>query len=74
MTELAEVRRVGYSRNEGESEIGVGSVSCALRDRHGKPVAGVSVAVPLARMTPDRWEVLAKAVQRTCRAAAQIMP
>jgi IclR family acetate operon transcriptional repressor len=74
MTELAEVRRVGYSRNEGESEIGVGSVSCALRDRQGKPVAGVSVAVPLARMTPDRWEVLAKAVQRTCRAAAQTMP
>jgi IclR family transcriptional regulator, acetate operon repressor len=74
MTELAEVRRVGYSHNEGESEVGVGSVSCAVRDRHDKPVAGISVAVPLARMTPDRWEELAKAVQRTCRAAAQILP
>jgi DNA-binding IclR family transcriptional regulator len=74
MTELAEVRRVGFSRNEGESEIGVGSVSCAVRDRQGKPVAGISVAVPLARMTPDRWEVLAKAVQRTCRVAAQTLP
>jgi DNA-binding IclR family transcriptional regulator len=74
MTELAEVRRVGYSRNEGESEVGVGSVSCAVRDRQGKPVAGISVAVPLARMTPDRWEVLAKAVQRTSRAAARTLP
>ena len=74
MTELAEVRRLGYSHNEGESEVGVGSVSCAVRDRDGKPAAAVSVAVPLARMTPDRWGVLAKSVQRTCRAAAQTLP
>jgi DNA-binding IclR family transcriptional regulator len=74
MTELAEVRRVGYSHNEGESDVGVGSVSCAVRDRHGKPVAGISVAVPLARMTPDRWGGLAAAVQRISRAAAQILP
>jgi DNA-binding IclR family transcriptional regulator len=74
MTELAGVRRLGYSHNEGESEVGVGSVSCAVRDREGKPVAAISVAVPLARMTPDRWEVLAKSVQRTCRAAAQTLP
>jgi DNA-binding IclR family transcriptional regulator len=74
ITELAEVRRLGYSHNEGESEIGVGSVSCAVRDREGRPVAAISVAVPLARMTPDRWELLAKSVQRTCRAAAQTLP
>lgn len=74
MTELTEVRRVGYSHNEGESEIGVGSVSSAVCDRHGKPVAGISIAVPLARMPQDRWEVLAKAVTRTCRAAAQTLP
>jgi len=74
MTELAEVRRVGYSHNEGESEIGVGSVSCAVCDRHGAPVAAISVAIPLARMTPARWDELAQAVQRTCRAAAQTLP
>jgi IclR family transcriptional regulator, acetate operon repressor len=74
MTELGEVRRVGYSHNEGESEVGVGSISCAVRDRHGKPVAGISVAVPLARMMPDRWGELAEAVQRTCRTVAQTLP
>ena len=74
MTELAQVRRAGYARNESESEVGVGSVSATVCDRQGKPVAGVSVAVPLARMTPGRWEELANAVQRTCRAAGQTLP
>ena len=74
LAELAEVRRLGYSRNEGESEVGVGSVSAAVCDRHGKPVASISVSVPLARMNPERWDVLAKAVQDTCRAMAAILP
>jgi DNA-binding IclR family transcriptional regulator len=74
ITELAEIRRVGYAHNENESEIGVGSLSCAVCDHGGKPVASVSVSVPLARMTPERWEVLAKAVQRTARAIGVILP
>lgn len=74
MTELAEVRRSGYAHNEGESEIGVGSVSCAVCDRQGKPVAAISVAVPLARMTPARWGELAESVRRTCQAAARALP
>jgi DNA-binding IclR family transcriptional regulator len=74
MTELAEVRRAGYSHNDGESDVGVGSISCAVCDRHGKPVAAISVAVPLARMTPERWGELATAVQRVSRAAAQTLP
>jgi DNA-binding IclR family transcriptional regulator len=74
MTELGEVRRLGYSHNEGESEVGVGSVSCAVCDHHGKPVAAISVSVPLARMTPERWDILAKAVQRTCRTVASTLP
>jgi IclR family acetate operon transcriptional repressor len=74
MKELAEVRRRGYSHNEGESEIGVGSVSCAVCDRHGRPVASISVSIPLARMSPERWDILAKAVQRTCRAVESTLP
>jgi IclR family transcriptional regulator, acetate operon repressor len=74
MAELAEVRRLGYAHNEGEGEVGVGSVSCAVCDRHGKPVAGISVSVPLSRMNPERWEELTKAVQRTARAIAVTLP
>jgi IclR family transcriptional regulator, acetate operon repressor len=74
MTELAEVRKVGYSHNEGESEVGVGSVSSAVCDSQGRPVASISVSIPLARMNPERWELLAKNVQRTCRAIASTLP
>jgi DNA-binding IclR family transcriptional regulator len=74
LTELAEVRRRGYAHNEGESEVGVGSVSAAVCDHHGKPVASISVSVPLARMNLERWELLAKAVQRTCKAIGSTLP
>ena len=74
LTELADVRRRGYAHNEGECEVGVGSVSAAVRDRHGRPVAGISVSAPLARMDDERRAVLAEAVQHTSRAAAAILP
>jgi DNA-binding IclR family transcriptional regulator len=74
MTELAEVRRLGYAHNEGESEVGVGSVSAAVCDHSGKPVASISISVPLARMTAERWDLLAKAVQRTSRAIGSTLP
>lgn len=74
MTELAEIRQLGYARNAGESEVGVGSVSSAVCDQHGKPVAAISVSVPLPRMNDERWEELARAVQRTARAIAAILP
>src|SRR5262249_29182802 len=57
-----------------ESEVGVGSVSAAVCDRHGRPVAGISVSAPLTRMDDERRAVLAEAVQRTCRAAAATLP
>jgi IclR family transcriptional regulator, acetate operon repressor len=74
MTELEEVRRRGYAKNKGESEVGVGSVSAAVRDHNGRPVASISVSAPLPRLTPQRWTVLADALQRTCRAIASALP
>lgn len=74
LSELAEVRRRGYAQNRGESEVGVGSVSAAVCDHHGRPVASISVSAPLPRMTTERWDVLAEAVQRVCRAVASALP
>lgn len=74
LTELALVRRRGFAHSEGESAVGVGSVSAAVCDRHGRPVAGISVSAPLARMDDERRAILAEAVQRTCRAAAANLP
>jgi DNA-binding IclR family transcriptional regulator len=74
LLELAKVRQRGYAQNEGESEVGVGSVSAAVRDPRGRPIAAISVSVPLPRMTKDRWGVLADAVQRTCDAIGATVP
>lgn len=62
LTELEEVRRQGYARNLGESEVGVGSVSAAARDAAGRPVLAISVSVPLVRISRDGWSTLAAAV------------
>ncbi|HEX5493058.1 MAG TPA: IclR family transcriptional regulator [Mycobacteriales bacterium] len=57
---LDEVRSTGYATNYEESEEGVGSVSVALRDGTGAPVAAVAVAVPTYRLNQNvRREVAA---------------
>lgn len=50
--DLATVRRRGYAVSLNESEVGVASVAAPVRDRTGHVVAAVSLAAPLARMTP----------------------
>ena len=64
MTALLETRRRGYATNEGESELGVGSVSTAVRDRTGKPLVSISVSFPLVRMPKERVTQLGAAVMR----------
>lgn len=68
LAELKEIRRLGYAHNRSESEEGVGSVSAVVHDDRGRPIAGISIAVPLARMPEDRWADLAAAVMRTAGA------
>jgi IclR family acetate operon transcriptional repressor len=48
---LDTVRETGYATNYEESEEGVGSVAIALRDRGGKALGAVAVAVPTSRLT-----------------------
>ncbi len=74
LRELAEVRQQGFARNVGESELGVGSVSAAARDAAGRPVASISVSIPLVRMSDDRWGVLTEAVLRSRAAIESSLP
>lgn len=62
LEELDRVRHSGFARNIGESEVGIGSVSAAVRDEAGRPVVAVSVSVPLARTSDERWDVLVEAM------------
>lgn len=74
LTELAEVRRLGFARSTNESELGVGSVSAAVRDRTGAPLASITVSVPLVRMSEQRWPELAEAVLGARRQAEELIP
>jgi IclR family acetate operon transcriptional repressor len=74
MTELNAVRRAGFARNDGESEVGVGSVSAALSRRDGRPLVSVSVSVPLVRMPEHRWHELVESLLKTKASAEVALP
>ena len=65
--QLKEIRRLGYARNDGESELGVVSVSAPIRDRTRTVVAAISVA---GQQSPLRSEMLG--LSRSVREAAVV--
>jgi IclR family transcriptional regulator, pca regulon regulatory protein len=54
--ELAQVRARGFAINDEESSKGVRSVAAPVRDRTGKVVGSVNLAVPTARASRKRLE------------------
>ncbi len=74
LRELAEVRQAGLARNVGESELGVGSISAAVRDTAGRPVISISVSAPLVRMSDERLALFTDALVRTQLAIEAILP
>jgi DNA-binding IclR family transcriptional regulator len=73
-SQLEEVRKVGYAHNNNEGELGVGSVSAAVLDGQGRGIAGISVAVPLVRMSDKRWAQLAAEVTGAARMVEAVLP
>lgn len=58
LSELADVRRLGYAISREETEPGLGAVGMPIIAPTGTPLAGISVAVPVGRLDrilePDR--------------------
>ncbi|MFC3338309.1 IclR family transcriptional regulator [Paracandidimonas soli] len=52
--DLAQVRRLGYSRDNEELELGVRCIAAGLFDDTGKLQAGLSISAPAERMR-DEW-------------------
>jgi DNA-binding IclR family transcriptional regulator len=68
--ELAKVRRLGYARNQGESETGIAAVGIVQRTSSGRIAGALAVSAPETRLTEERHlEVLA--VLRRVSAEAQ---
>jgi DNA-binding IclR family transcriptional regulator len=68
---LAGVRRRGYSTDEVENEEGIRCVGAPIFDHTGAVCAGISVAGPANRVTPDRTPELGELVQELALAISR---
>lgn len=66
--ELVTVRRRGYAINTEQSEQGVNAIGACVRERHGRAVAAVVLAVPSLRLPLRRLTAFAPQVQSTAAA------
>ncbi len=74
--ELTRTRDRGYALAVEEGEAGVVVVAAAIRAQEAADivVGTVSVAGPMARMTPDRYDGLAEAVSETAARLSAVWP
>lgn len=61
---LAEVRARGYSTDDIENEEGIRCVGAPVFDHSGSVCAGISIAGPAMRVTPERFPELGEMVRR----------
>jgi DNA-binding IclR family transcriptional regulator len=74
LRELAEVRRLGYALNMGESESGVCAVGAAMRDLTGFPLAAIAIVIPASRMpTPETGRTLSPLVMNAARSVERLL-
>ncbi len=67
-TELARIRRRGFSVNDEEVEAGVRCIGAPIFDNKGRVIATLSIAGPVFRMTKDRVPELARVVVNVANA------
>jgi IclR family transcriptional regulator, acetate operon repressor len=68
LDQLAEVRRLGYAVNHGESEDDVAAVAAAVKDKHGHVRCALVTNAPLSRANDDAWvKTAAAATMRVAR-------
>ena len=64
---LAEVRRVGFAREDEQSELGMRSIAAPIRDASGDVVAAVGMAGPMQRLSDKVLAQYAPQVAETAR-------
>lgn len=68
LAELRRIRQRGYSVCRGAWRLDVGGVAVAIRGPDHRAVAGVSIALPLDRLTPAHQQRMASALMYTAAA------
>lgn len=69
--ELAEVRRLGYATNLGESETGLNAVGVCIRDHRGRAIVALATGGPAARLTHGDVPAVARKLCATARTINQ---
>ena len=69
--ELAQTRQRGYAIDLGENEEGACCLGAPILDRHGQPIAAISLSAPASRLTDDLVPSVAQAVVETATAISQ---
>ncbi|MEO7243361.1 MAG: IclR family transcriptional regulator [Variovorax sp.] len=69
--ELQKIRAMGYAVEQQENEIGAACVACVIHDGFGSVAGAISVAGPVARMTPDTISRIGKVLMRETTAASR---
>lgn len=59
------IREKGYALDDEENELGVRCIAVSIPDYKGKPSYAFSISAPVARMSDERIEELAKIVLKT---------
>lgn len=70
MDELARVRSRGFAVDQAEHFDGIHCVAAPLLDRHGHPVAAITIAGPSARIQARRFSELGDIMKRAAQDAA----
>ncbi|MGP4020910.1 IclR family transcriptional regulator [Saccharopolyspora sp. 5N708] len=67
LAELARIRECGFAVNHGEWRSDVGSVAAAVLEGPEKPIASLSVNIPMSRLTKESEAVFGLAVGEAAR-------
>ena len=69
--ELLDIERQGYSEDREENERDIFCYGCAIVDKHARPVACISISIPLFRMAADRRQTYIEPLMTACRTLSQ---
>lgn len=67
MSQLEEIRRVGYATSYEEREPGAAAVAAPIFDRNGRVAAALSVSGPVSRLSPQTLEKMAPVLIEAAR-------
>ncbi|QDU80343.1 HTH-type transcriptional repressor AllR [Polystyrenella longa] len=69
--ELKQIRKQGYAVDRAEGLEGIHCIAAPIVDRHGHPVAALTIAGPASRIPEDEWAITAEIVKEGARLASE---